>query len=75
MPIEVSSTDVLLFVSAVLMFSAFHAWFFISTTVADSRRVASEIEQQAIQDRLNAINTGQLIELSDYQKARQLKPD
>ena len=75
MPIELSTTDVFLFVSAVLMFSAYHAWFFVSTTVADSRRVASEAEQQALQERLDAIHAGQLIELADYQKARRLKTD
>ncbi len=75
MPIELSSTDVILFVTAVLVFSAYHAWFFISTTVADSRHVASEAEQRALQERLDAVHAGQLIEIADYQKARQLNPD
>ena len=75
MPIELSTTDMVLFVSAVLVFSAYHAWFFISTTVAVSRRVATEAEQHALQERLEAIHAGQLIELADYQKARRLKTD
>lgn len=69
---ELSVVDVALFVLSVGAFMAFHGWFFVSTTVADSRRARTEAKQAALLARLEAVRQGQLIELEDHLRARAL---
>lgn len=73
MPYELSGVDIALFTISVGGFMAYHAWFFIVTTVADSRRADTEQQQAALLARLEAVRSGQLIELEDHRRARALR--
>lgn len=73
MPFELSGTDIVLFVISVGAFMAYHTWFFVSTTIADSHKARTEEEEAALLARLEAVRQGQLIELEDHRQARGLR--
>lgn len=66
---QLSAVDVAIFVVAAGVIMAYHAWFFLSTTVRADQDAATEAARQARKPLEAALARGEVVLLEDYRKA------
>ncbi|MEL6348249.1 MAG: hypothetical protein AAFV53_34385 [Myxococcota bacterium] len=71
---ELSAADWALFTVAAGAFMTYHAWFFFATSIRSDRAAADEAAQEQQDAWERALETGDVVDLEDARKARELRP-